>query len=75
METLIFFALLRHSVFNIKNFQITWLMCRALNFPPLDFAALVSWIKQPGQPVTTTAAPVLSMFLSFFPSILAEIAG
>ncbi len=37
-------------------------MCIALNLPPLAFAALVSWIRHPGQPVTTMAAPVFSMF-------------
>ncbi len=42
--------------------QITWLICIGLNLPPLALAALVSWIKQPGQPVTTIDAPVLSMF-------------
>jgi hypothetical protein len=50
-------------------------MCIGLNLPPLALAALVNWIKHPGQPVTTIAAPVFSMFCRFFSMIFDEISG
>ena len=41
----------------------------ALNLPPLAFAALASWMRHPGHPVTTIAAPVFSMFALFLSRI------
>ena len=68
---------LRHIHFSLQPCPayMTWLMCMALNLPPLAFAALLSWIRQPGQPVTTTAAPVRSMFARFFARIFAAMSG